>query len=102
MPHDDGFDKVKNLYIKSEYYSICDDCGVNVNEVWMTLCAVFGDGTKTTKMSPPDNLMQWIISQSKVFSRKCLEKVVSSYFPSSSKIEYSSYFSPCSVCSTSL
>ena len=27
LPHEDGFSKVKNSYIKSAYYSICDDYG---------------------------------------------------------------------------
>ena len=25
LPHEDGFSKVKNSYIRSAYYSICDD-----------------------------------------------------------------------------
>ena len=29
LPHDKNFSKVKNSYIKSAYYSICDDYGVN-------------------------------------------------------------------------
>ena len=33
--HEDGFSKVKNAYIKSSYYSICDDYGVDANETWM-------------------------------------------------------------------
>ena len=32
LPHEDGFSKVKNAYIKSAYYSICDDYGVDANE----------------------------------------------------------------------
>ena len=35
LPHKDGFSKVKNSYIKSAYYSICDDYGVNADETWM-------------------------------------------------------------------
>ena len=34
LPYEDGFSKVKNGYIKSAYYSICDDYGVNLNETW--------------------------------------------------------------------
>ena len=34
LPHEDGFNKVKNAYIKSAYYSICDDF-VDANETWM-------------------------------------------------------------------
>ena len=32
LPHENGFSKVKNSYIKSDYYSICDDYGVNADE----------------------------------------------------------------------
>ena len=35
LPHEDGFNKVKNAHIKSAYYSICDDYGVDVTERWM-------------------------------------------------------------------
>ena len=30
--HEDGFNKVKNSYIKSAYYSICDDYSVNAGK----------------------------------------------------------------------
>ena len=33
LPHEDGVSKVKNSYIKSAYYSIFDDYGVNVDEI---------------------------------------------------------------------
>ena len=29
LPHEDGFSKVKNTYIKSAYYNIYDDRGIN-------------------------------------------------------------------------
>ena len=32
LPHEDGFSKVKNTYIKSAYYGICDDYGVDSDE----------------------------------------------------------------------
>ena len=32
VPHEDGFSKVKNAYINSAYYSICDDYGVDADE----------------------------------------------------------------------
>ena len=32
LPHEYGFSKIKNAYIKSAYYSICDDYGVDANE----------------------------------------------------------------------
>ena len=35
LPHKDGFSKVKNSYIQSDYYSICDDYGVDADETWM-------------------------------------------------------------------
>ena len=35
MPHEDGFSKVKNCYIKIAYYSICDDYGVKADKIWM-------------------------------------------------------------------
>ena len=35
LAHEDGFSKVKNSYIKSDYNSICDDYGVHPNETWM-------------------------------------------------------------------
>ena len=35
LPHEDGFSKVRNSYIKSAYYSVCDDYGVNQDVRWM-------------------------------------------------------------------
>ena len=35
LPHEDSFSKVKNAYIKSAYYSTCDDYGVDSDETWM-------------------------------------------------------------------
>ena len=32
LPHEDGFSKVKNSYIQSTYYSLCDDYGVDPSE----------------------------------------------------------------------
>ena len=82
LPHKDGFSKVNNSYIKSAYYSICDDYGVIRDEAWIhgdwfctTNFGIFGDGKKTTKRSPPDNLTRWIIAQSTGFTRKGIEKV---------------------------
>ena len=81
LSHEDGFSKVKNSYIKSEYYSICDDYGVNTDETWTngdwfykTKCGVSDDGRKTTKRSAPDNLTRWIIAQSKGFMKKVLRR----------------------------
>ena len=35
LPHEDGFRKVKNAYIKSAYYSTRDGYGVDAHEIWM-------------------------------------------------------------------
>ena len=82
LPHEDSFSKVKNSYIKSAYYSICDDYGVNADKIWMhgnwfytTKYGIFGDGRKATKRSPPDNLIRWIITQSKGITRKGIGKI---------------------------
>ena len=85
LPHEDALSKVNNACIKSAYYSICDDYGVDANETWMhgdwfytTGYGIFGHKVKATKKSPPDNLMRWIITHSKGFTRKGIEKVGSS------------------------
>ena len=63
LPHEDGFSKVKNAYIESAYYSVCDDYGVDADETWMhgdwfytTDYGIFGHEVKATERSPPDNL----------------------------------------------
>ena len=80
--HEDGFSKVKNAYIKGAYYGVCNDYGVDANETWMhgdwfytTDYAIFGHEVKATERSPPDNLTRWIITQSKGFKKKCIEKI---------------------------
>ena len=82
LPHEDGFSKVKNAYMKNAYYSICNDYGVNPDETWMygdwfytTGDAIFGHEVKATKTSPPDNLTQWIITQSKGLTQKGIEQI---------------------------
>ena len=82
LPHENGFSKVKNVYIKSAYYSICDDYGVDADERWMhgdwfytTGDDIFGHEVKATKTSPPDNLTRSIITQSKGFTKKGIEKI---------------------------
>ena len=82
LPQEDGFNKVKNSYIQSAYYSLCDDYGVDPTETWMygdwfytTDYAIFGHEVKATERSPPDNLTEWIITQSKGFTRKGIEKI---------------------------
>ena len=82
LPHEDLFSKVKNAYIQSAYYSLCDDCGVDPTETWMygdwlyTIdYATFGHEAKATERSPPDNLRRWSITQSKGFTRKGIEQI---------------------------
>ena len=82
LPRENGFSKVKNAYIKSVYYSVCDGYGVDADEtgmhgIWFytTDYDVFGHEVKATERSPPDNLTQWIITQSKGFIRKGIEKI---------------------------
>ena len=82
LPHEHGFNKAKNSYIKSAYYSICDDYGVNSDEKWMhgdwfyaTGDGIFGHDVKATKTSPPGNLTRWIMAQSKGSTRKGIKKI---------------------------
>ena len=82
LPHEDGSVKVKNSYIKSAYYSICDDYGVDPTKTWMsgdwfytTDFVVFGHNVKATERSPSDDLTRWINTQSKGFTRKGIEKI---------------------------
>ena len=81
LPHEDGFSKVKNAYIQSTYYSLCDDYSVDADETWMhgdwfytTDYAIFGHEVQATERSPPDNLTRWIMTQSKGFTKKALKK----------------------------
>ena len=82
LPHEDGFSKFKNSYMKSAYYSVSDDYGVNPDETWMhrdwfymTGYGIFGHEVKATGESRPDSLTRWIITQSKAFTRKGIEKI---------------------------
>ena len=79
LPHEDGFSKVKNSYTQCAYYSLCDDYGVDPSETWMygywfytTDYVIFGHEVKATEKYPPGNLTQWIIRQSKDFTKKAL------------------------------
>ena len=105
LTHEDGFMEVKNTYIRSPYYSICDDYGVNPTETWMygdwfytTDYAIFGHEVKAIERSPPDNLTRWIIPQSKGFTKKrrwknkqiCKDiRLFSSYFSGPGKVKQS-------------
>ena len=102
IPHEDGFSKNNNSYIKSGHYNIFDDCGVNVDQPWMnedwfytTKYVVFDNEGMTTERSLPDNLKWWIITQPKVLRkyRKHEEfcksiSLFSSYFSGPGKIKY--------------
>ena len=82
LPHEGRLSKVKNsyiksAYIKSAYYSVCDDCGVNVEDLWINgdsfykgKCANFGDCVIATQRSSPENITRWIITLSRGFTRK--------------------------------
>ena len=76
------FRKVKNYYIKSAYCIICDDYGVNIDEIWMnwdcfntTTYNNFGDRGKTMQRSPSDNRARWITTHFKGFMRKNIGKI---------------------------
>ena len=43
--------------------------------VYLTGYSIFGHEVKATRRSPPDNLMRWIITRSKGFTRKGIEKI---------------------------
>ena len=82
LPHEDGFSKVKNDCERSAYYSVHDQHGVNPDEAWMygewfytTDFGIFGHEVKALERSPLDNLTRWIITQSKGFTRKGIEKI---------------------------
>ena len=82
LPDEDGFSKVKNSYINSAYYSICDDYGADANETWMhgdwfytTSYAISTTGSKSTKRPPQDDVGRCIIRQSKGLTRKGIEKI---------------------------
>ena len=75
------FNKVNNPFIKSAYYSICDDYVVNGDETsmygdWLYTrnFGIFRYGIEATKRSPPDNIARGIIAQFKDFT-KGIEKV---------------------------
>ena len=62
--------------------SICDDYGLDADETWMhgnwfytTDYGIFDHEVKATERSPPDNRARWIITRSKGFTRKDIEKI---------------------------
>ena len=70
------------MIINIAYYSICDNYGVDHDETWMhgdwfhtSGYAIFGHEVKATKRSLTDSLTPWIITQSKGFKRKGIEKI---------------------------
>ena len=69
--------RLKIIFFKSVYHTICDDHGVNTDKTemngdwfYMTKYDGFCDGGNTTSRSPPSCHTQWIITQSKGFTRK--------------------------------
>ena len=71
LPHEAEFSKIRDFYIKSACYGICDDYGVNSNKTRVNrdlLCT-------TTERSLPDNLTRWMTIQSKRSTRKGTGKV---------------------------
>ena len=75
LPHEDDFSKDKNVYIKSAYYSICDDYGVDADETWMYRDWFYTTEVKATERSPPDNLTRWIITRFKALTIKGTEQI---------------------------
>ena len=80
LPHEDSFSKVKNAYIESAYYSICDDYGVDADETWMyedwfyTIdYAFFGHEVKATERSPQTTLHDGSLHSEKVLQKKTLK-----------------------------
>ena len=81
LPHEEGFTKVKNSYIQSAYYSLCNDCSIDPTKKWMRRdwfytidYAVFGHEVKATERCPLDNFIRWIITQSEGFTKKALKR----------------------------
>ena len=81
LSHEDGFSKVKNSYIQSAYYSLCDDYGVDLSETWMygdwfytTDYANFGHEVKAAKRSPPKILYDGSSHSPKVLQERALNK----------------------------
>ena len=73
---------MKNSYINSAYYAICNDYVVNPNKTWihgdwfyMTSYAIFTTGSKATKRSPPDDVGRCVITRSRGLTRKGIEKI---------------------------
>ena len=71
LPNEDGFSKAKKIFVKSAYYSICDDFGVYMDEIWTDRDWLYTIGHwKGYTNSPPENCAQRVITQSKIFTRK--------------------------------
>ena len=82
LSHKDGLSRLKNSYVTSAYYSICDNYGVNADETWMhgdwfytTDYGIFGHEVKATERSPPVNVTRWIIRRSRGFTKKGIKKI---------------------------
>ena len=82
LPYEDGFSKVKNSYINSAYYAICDDFGVDADETCMhedrfytASYAIFTTESKATRRYPPDDVGRGVIIQSRGLTRKRIKKI---------------------------
>ena len=82
MPHEESFNNVENSHFKIRYYSICDDYGVNMDEIRMNgdwfhtpAYGVFSYGRKAAKRYFSGNLAGYIIIQSEVLTRKGTKKI---------------------------
>ena len=67
LPYEGGCSKVKNNFEDSVYYSICNDYTKDY--------AVFGHEIKATERSLPDDHTRLIVTQSRGFTNKYIEKI---------------------------
>ena len=81
LPHNNGSGNVRNSCFNSGCYKICGNYSVNVDEIWMNGNWVptpayrhFSNGRKAARRSFSGKLAGRIITQSKVFTRKGIEK----------------------------
>ena len=83
LPYEGGCSKVKNNFEDSVYYSICNDYGTDADEVFLMYgdwfytkdYAVFGHEIKATERSLPDDHTRLIVTQSRGFTNKYIEKI---------------------------
>ena len=100
LPYEGGCSKVKNNFEDSVYYSICNDYGTDADEVFLMYgnwfytkdYAVFGHEIKATERSLPDDHTRLIVTQSRGFTNKYIEKISRSvrayvYLVATSKVQ---------------